>query len=660
MNKIFNLLFFFILSMTFSCANDDDTVIPEVAEEIILYDNVKIIEANEFELDTAAQLLDAGTYTFKRISGQTTISIGNIILGELGQGYIRKVTSVNQSDNIITVQTTQASLEEVFKKGTFSFGADLTGMVLSAREKTLGNSSFGGSGFEFSITGRSLYSSPSIEMEFNSFDCSFDPNLEFRLNFSNGQSKFEMGANNANFLLNFDSKISASASADIVGLEEPIAQSLKVVIIPIPVRTKIIRIPVILTLDVFAKLSANFTGPLSCKGNFKSTSILNFGVKYENSVWSKTDDFTTNASFHATELEVNTLQASAIVTAGIKLSAKILGVAGPFVSFAHKENFSASSSTPLTHLSDRNASMKKSFETKFGVEAGFMNHVAASFNYNHESTPETIYEIPKTVEKVSGDNQVGNIGQVLPMKCKVVVKDGKGEPWSNIPVHFDVSQGGGSVPEDVILTDNSGYAEVSWTMGNIGVQELKVTVKKADGSSITDIPIVFNASSGCSGNISDVDGNSYSITSIGSMCIMQQNLNVTHFRNGDEIPQVSPEAWVSAVGPAYYNSLNGKLYNFAALLDSRGLAPEGWHVLSPFEAAYIANTESNGFNPTSSGFICGICFPQLFTYGSYYWVLGGLGSDLVMAYNASSGYFYPFNEFSDYSTFGCPVRCVKN
>src|SRR6218665_327202 len=151
MNKIFNLLFFFILSMTFSCANDDDTVIPEVAEEIILYDNVKIIEANEFELDTAAQLLDAGTYTFKRISGQTTISIGNIILGELGQGYIRKVTSVPQSHHKINVQTTQASLEEVFKKGTFSFGADLTGMVLSAPAKKINQYNFCGGGVLFFI-----------------------------------------------------------------------------------------------------------------------------------------------------------------------------------------------------------------------------------------------------------------------------------------------------------------------------------------------------------------------------------------------------------------------------------------------------------------------------------------------------------------------------
>ena len=71
---------------------------------------------------------------------------------------------------------------------------------------------------------------------------------------------------------------------------------------------------------------------------------------------------------------------------------------------------------------------------------------------------------------------------------------------------------------------------------------------------------------------------------------MTKNLNVDTFRNGDIILEVkSNEEWENASKegrPAwcYYdnNPSNGikygKLYNWYAVNDSRGLAPEGWHI----------------------------------------------------------------------------------
>ena len=79
---------------------------------------------------------------------------------------------------------------------------------------------------------------------------------------------------------------------------------------------------------------------------------------------------------------------------------------------------------------------------------------------------------------------------------------------------------------------------------------------------------------------------------IGSQEWMNTNLDVVSFRNGDPIPQVkSKEDWELARNleqPAwcYYNNdpkpgeKYGKLYNPSALNDSRGLAPEGWHIPS--------------------------------------------------------------------------------
>lgn len=69
---------------------------------------------------------------------------------------------------------------------------------------------------------------------------------------------------------------------------------------------------------------------------------------------------------------------------------------------------------------------------------------------------------------------------------------------------------------------------------------------------------------------------------------MTEDLSVTSFRNGDKIPQAqSNEAWQKASEngtPAFcYNSddpTKGILYNWAAVNDPRGLAPEGWKIPS--------------------------------------------------------------------------------
>jgi uncharacterized protein (TIGR02145 family) len=75
---------------------------------------------------------------------------------------------------------------------------------------------------------------------------------------------------------------------------------------------------------------------------------------------------------------------------------------------------------------------------------------------------------------------------------------------------------------------------------------------------------------------------------IGSQFWAKANLSVSTFRNGDTIPEVkTAKEWVAA-GEAgkpawsYYNNdpvigkKYGKLYNWFAVNDPRGLAPEGW------------------------------------------------------------------------------------
>lgn len=91
---------------------------------------------------------------------------------------------------------------------------------------------------------------------------------------------------------------------------------------------------------------------------------------------------------------------------------------------------------------------------------------------------------------------------------------------------------------------------------------------------------------------------------VGQQTWISKNLNTDHFANGDPIPEArTPEEWKAANdngAPAwcYYNNdlasgrTYGKLYNWYAVNDPRGLAPRGWHV--PSDAEWTAITDYLG------------------------------------------------------------------
>ena len=89
-----------------------------------------------------------------------------------------------------------------------------------------------------------------------------------------------------------------------------------------------------------------------------------------------------------------------------------------------------------------------------------------------------------------------------------------------------------------------------------------------------------------------------SIITIGTQQWMDKNLDVVTYRNGDTIPQVTNQTkWDSLDTGAwcYYNNdpangvIYGKLYNWYAVNDLRGLAPKGYHIPSSEEWTILIN-----------------------------------------------------------------------
>jgi len=87
--------------------------------------------------------------------------------------------------------------------------------------------------------------------------------------------------------------------------------------------------------------------------------------------------------------------------------------------------------------------------------------------------------------------------------------------------------------------------------------------------------------------LTDVDGNNYNIIQIGNQIWMKENLKVSKYRNGDSIQtNLNNADWTSNNNGAfdiYENNPNnnigyGKLYNFFAISNPKGLCPFGWKV----------------------------------------------------------------------------------
>ena len=187
---------------------------------------------------------------------------------------------------------------------------------------------------------------------------------------------------------------------------------------------------------------------------------------------------------------------------------------------------------------------------------------------------------------------------------------------------------------------------------------------------------------------------SFNKVKIGNQTWMTENLNVSTFRNGDSIPEAkTDEEWEKAGmddKPAwcYYDNdpangkKYGKLYNWYAVADPRGLAPEGWHMPGDAELSLLTDylggeveaetkmKSTNGWNSRNgtnkSGF-SGLPGGSRYPYGNFYTrgVYGYWWSSTE--YNAADAWYRSMNSddsnvyrHDNKKDFGYSVRCIRD
>lgn len=99
-------------------------------------------------------------------------------------------------------------------------------------------------------------------------------------------------------------------------------------------------------------------------------------------------------------------------------------------------------------------------------------------------------------------------------------------------------------------------------------------------------------------SLMDIDSNQYNTVVINTQTWTTSNLKVSKYRNGDVIPEVQDSiSWKTLTTGAwcYYKNkisndlIYGKLYNWHAINDPRGIAPAGYHIPSDAEWKVMSN-----------------------------------------------------------------------
>jgi uncharacterized protein (TIGR02145 family) len=149
------------------------------------------------------------------------------------------------------------------------------------------------------------------------------------------------------------------------------------------------------------------------------------------------------------------------------------------------------------------------------------------------------------------------------------------------------------------------------------------------------------------GTVIDIDGNIYATVKIGTQWWMAENLRVTHYRTGVEIPNVTDSSeWANLNSGGYCdydtNEANagvyGRLYNWYTIYSSGVVAPAGWHV--PTDAEWQILADYLGDDSTSGG--------KLKEAGTAHWISPNTGATNETRFTAlPAGVRFDFGSFLD-------------
>lgn len=504
------------------------------------YQKLVVVDQTDTIISTPTQL-ENGKYIISFNSPVPTIDNQSILIGMVGDGFMRKVDSFTQNGNTFTMITSQARIEEIINKGGLELGQlynidsinenlrtsnyrklkkiPTRSELLSNKELKNGNHYFvideyietplngvsytkGASSFNkitkqksgnefinYNFDNTEIYNQNGINAKLDGY-ITFSPNIEGNIDVDwiNSQvTNASIGVNNAT--LKFHSKLNISASAS--GTSQPQTVTLstihKTLLLIIGGWPTLIKIKTQLN----ATFNASANGNVNYVNEYDKTYTVSAGIVYENGKWNQY--FNQNQTSSVS----NNLTAKASVTGSLDIGPKVFftinGVAGPYVDTNMTSDLTLCAST--YNLQDFNwqANLDLGAKLTLGIHAYMFKKKLFDTSKTWENRKLFNERTPFLMEYISGNNQQYTIGQVLPKPLKVRVLSKNGFYADGVFVTFETIDNSGTLSETTVLTNSEGIAQVIFTPTSSNVSKVRAYVKDCEFNNIQYAPLIFIA-----------------------------------------------------------------------------------------------------------------------------------------------------------------------
>jgi len=485
-----------LLTIFFGCNKDDSSTGDDPGQQTEgIEENVVVILDENSDLVSTESELARGIYVIQFNSNPPTIASGDILVGNEGKGYLRNVSSASTNGNTVTLQTTQANMDDVFTDATIQFdtglserptktGGDNNAITINYVKEGL---RIQDNGLNFNFSNTVLYDEGGLSFTISEGNVMYDPNFSFSADYSlfNGLESLYFGTGGANLAIDCSVVLNAGNGVSLPPFSTTLADFDK------PLTVVVAGVPVVVNIhtELVAELNAGIDTEVSLTSGFVNNYLLTTEVAYDSDGWS--GDFDLDSSLTPKPVEFTGIVGiNQNLTITPKVSVEFYGVVAPYCEPKMTEDFVFNVASPSLNW---DANLQVGVDIKTGVVVSILGKTLADF-FRTDSFEETIWNAPQDVTIFSGNNQTGSLGEPLPELLQVMVTDALGNSLSKVPVYFTVQQGGGTVELDKVMTNENGMAAVQWTLGDeAGNQVVTASVKKADGSDIAGSPIEFTA-----------------------------------------------------------------------------------------------------------------------------------------------------------------------
>lgn len=299
----------------------------------------------------------------------------------------------------------------------------------------------------------------------------------------------------------------------------------------------------------------------------------------------------------------------------------------------------------------------------------------------------------------------------------VVIQSTGGVTYEAVTLHADVTDDGGANVtdkgivwgeeanpgfDDNVVEEGDGTDEFSTTISGLEPETtyyFRAYATNGVGTSFSEeVSETTIAESDTTGTVTDIEGNTYNTVLIDDTWWMAENLRTRKYNDGTDIPTgFDEDEWVDLTfgAWAYFNdelqwdTIYGKLYNWFAVDDDRGLCPEGWRLPTDDEIIDLRDlyggyseaggafketgthedgdgywrepnagaTNETGFTARPGGArIHGVYFNRQTT--SYFWTADDTGEEFARNYLMTYDEEH-FLRHSYQKHYGLSVRCLK-